>query len=90
MSLKHSAWHAFRALPLPDGTFLHSSAAGAFRGKFFCRFLRFWCVLGGPAGAFLVQIVVKKVFREKSAKMSENGSCNELGAGPAESLKQKN
>ena len=90
MSLKHSAWHAFRALPLPDGAFLHSSAAGAFRGQFFCRFLRFWCVLGGPAGAFLVQIVVKKVLRKKSAKMSENGSCDELGAGPAESLKQKN
>ena len=90
MSLKHSACHAFRALPLPDGAFLHSSAAGAFRGHFVWRFLRFWCVLGGPAGAFLVQIVVKKVFRKKNAKLSENGSRCELGAGPAESLKQKN
>ena len=41
-------------------------------------------------GAFLVQIVVKKVFRKKGAKLSENGSCRELGAGPAGSLKQKN
>ena len=90
MSLKHGAWHAFRALPLPDEAFLHSSAAGAFRGQFFCRFLRFLCVLRGPVGAFLVQIVVKKAVRKKSAKLSENGSCNELGAGPAGSLKQKN
>ena len=58
--------------------------------SFFCRFLRFWCVLGDPAGAFLVQIVVKKVLRKKSAKLSENGSRNELGAGPAGSLKQEN
>ena len=90
MSLKHTACHAFRALPLPDGAFLHSSAADAFRGKFCYRFLRFWCVLGDPAGAFLVQIVVKKVFRKKNAKLSENGSRDELGAGPAGSLKQEN
>ena len=90
MSLKHSACHAFRALPLPDGAFLHSSVAGASRGQFFSRFLRFWCVLGGPAGAFLVQIVVKKVLRKKRAKLSENGSRYELQPGPAESLKQKN
>ena len=90
MSLKHSACHAFRALPLPDGAFLHSSAAGAFRGQIFCRFLRFSCVLGGPVGAFLVQIVVKKVFRKKSPKLSENGSRVELQPGPVESLKQKN
>ena len=89
MSLKHGACHAFRALTLPDGAFLRSSAAGAFRGKIFCRFLRFLCVLGGPAGAFLVQIVVKKVLRKKSAKLSENESRLELGAGPAESLKHK-
>ena len=90
MSLKHSACHAFRALPLPDGAFLDSSAAGASRGKFFCRFLRFACVLGGPVGAFLVQIVVKKVLRKKSAKLTENGSCDELQPGPAGSLKQEN
>ncbi len=90
MSLKHSACHAFRALPLPDGAFFHSSAAGAFRGQIFCRFLRFWCVLGGPAGAFLVQIVVKNVLREKSGELFENGSRGELGAGPAGSLKQEN
>ena len=90
MSLKHSACHAFRALPLPDGAFLHSSAAGAFRGEIFYRFLRFLCVLGSPAGPFLVQIVVKKVLRKKSAKLSENGSWDELQPGPAESLKQKN
>ena len=90
MSLKHSACHAFRALPLPDGAFLRSSAAGAFRGQFFCRFLGFLCVLRGPVGAFLVQIVVKKVLRKKSAKLSENGSRVELQPGPAESLKQKN
>ena len=47
-------------------------------------------VTKSPVGAFLVQIVVKKVFRKKSAKLSENGSRNELGPGPAESLKQKN
>ena len=90
MSLKHSACHAFRALPLPDGAFLHSSAAGAFRGQFFCRVLRFSCVLGGPVGAFLVQIVVKKVLRKKSTKLSENGPQDELGAGPCGSLKQEN
>ena len=90
MSLKHSACNAFRALPLPDGAFLHSSAAGAFRGQFFCIFLRFSCVLGRPAGPFLVQIVVKKVLRKKSAKLSENGSRGELGAGPAGFLKQEN
>ena len=90
MSLKHSACHAFRALPLPDGAFLHSSAAGASRGQFFCRFLRFLCVLRGPVGAFLVQIVVKKVFGEKSAKLSENGSRRELRTGTCGSLKQKN
>ena len=90
MSLKHSACHAFRASPLPDGAFLHSSAAGAFRGQIFFRFLSFWGVLGAPAGAFLVQIVVKKVLREKSAKLSESGSRNELGAGPCGSLKQEN
>ena len=69
---------------------MHSSAADAFRGQIFCRFLRFWCVLGGPAGAFLVQIVVKKVLRKKSAKLSENEARVELGAGPAGSLKQEN
>ena len=90
MSLKHSACNAFGVLPLPDGAFLHSSAAGAFGGQILCRFLRFLCVLGGPVGAFLVQIVVKKVFRKKSAKLSENRSCGELQPGPAESLKQKN
>ena len=90
MSLKHSACNAFRASPLPDGAFLHSSAAGAFRGQVCCRFLSFWVVLGGPVGAFLVQIVVKKVFRKKNSKLSENGSCSELQPGPAESLKQKN
>ena len=42
--------------------------------RFVGRFLRFWCVLGGPVEAFWVQIVVKKVFRKKSAKLSENGS----------------
>ena len=90
MSLKHSACYAFRASPLPDGAFVHSSAAGAFRGQFFYRFLRFVCVLGGPVGAFLVQIVVKKVLRKKSAELSENGSCGELGPGTCGSLKQKN
>ena len=90
MSLKHSACYAFRALPLPDGAFLHSTAAGASRGYFFYRFLRFLCVLGGPVGAFLVQIVVKKVLRKKSAKLTENGSHFSLGAGSAGSLKQKN
>ena len=90
MSLKHCACYAFRALPLPDGAFLHSSAAGAFRGQIFCRCLRFLCVLGGPVGAFLVQIVVKKVLGKKSAKLSENGSCVELQPGPAGSLKQEN
>ena len=89
MCLKHSACHAFRALPLPDGAFLHSSAAGAFRGQFFCRCLRCWCVLGGPVGAFLVQIVVKKVLRKKIAKLSENGSCGELRPGPAGSLTEE-
>ena len=90
MSLKHSGCYAFGALPLPDGAFFHSSAAGAFGGQIFCRFLRFWCVLGNPAGVFLVQIVVKKVFWKKSAKFTENGSHFSLGAGPAGSLKQKN
>ena len=90
MSLKHGDCNAFGALPLPDRAFLHSSAAGAFRGQIFCRFSRFWCVFGGPVGAFLVQIVVKKVLRKKSAKMSENGSRGELQPGPAGSLKQEN
>ena len=40
--------------------------------------------------AFLWQIVVKKVLRKKSAKLSENRSRGELQPGPAESLKQKN
>ena len=90
MSLKHSACYAFRALPLPDGAFLHSSAAGASRGQFFCRFLRFSCVLGSPLVAFLVQIVVKKVLRKKGAKVSENESCDELQPGTCGSLKQEN
>ena len=90
MSPKHSACNAFIVLPLQDGAFLHSSAAGAFRDNSFCRFLIFWFVLGIPVGAFLVQVVVKKVLRKKSAKLSENGSCKELGAGPAGSLKQEN
>ena len=54
--------------------------------RFFADLFSFCAVLG----AFLVQIVVKKVLRKKSAKLSENGSRRELGAGPAGSLKQEN
>ena len=90
MSLKHTACHAFRAEPLPDGAFLHSSAAGAFRGQFFFNLIRFWGVLVAPAGAFLVQIVVKKVLRKKSVKLSENGARLEKGPGSCGSLKQEN
>ena len=69
---------------------MHSSAAGAFRDQIFSSLLRFWRVLWSPLGSFLGQLVVQKVLREKSAKLFENGSCKELGAGPAGSLKQEN
>ena len=43
----------------PFQTELFSIARPRVRSEaIFCRFLRFWCVLGGPVGAFLVQIVV--------------------------------
>ena len=61
---------------------MHSSAAGAFRGQVFFSVLSFWDVLGGPAGAFLVQIVVKKVLRKKNAKWSENGHATKKARDP--------
>ena len=56
-------------------------------------FADFWDVRvfwGVPWEPFWYRSLLKKCFRKKSAKLSENGSRDEFLPGPAESLKQKN
>ena len=57
--------------------------------RFFADFLDFG-VFWGSRGSLFGTDRCKKSASEKSAKLSGNGSCNELGAGPAGSLKQEN